>query len=410
MTTQTVSTNGQPKKPEFRVVSDYVETGIIATYIIQKMGQPTLKEIQKVALEKLNCKLDGRVLQRALRGNARSGRSIVSILQQRLPEDQGGVIVDVFSMRDPQRWRTAPEYAQFVDFLPNLTSTPQLQDIKNAFDKSETAPVGKSAKGQRGNQIDDYKHYSVLIYTLDPLLGSQIHCPYTDLARGETPKHVDKNDKPEMEGIFVVDKLTGERVIPNDCLTGWFNTNASRFGGLSPSKADYLAFKPLRIPASVKPIQLMLPVVNSQNGKPSAPKSYEAIPPGQILRIEFTAPTKGVFTTPQYEKLFHLIGDRPRRGLSPARGKRYGRFTVLDFREQGDLKTSGIDFVLQNLPEELLQKHGKKKDVLPTKVTDEHVKYIVEATERLRNVEIKTGDKEASEEVSSENEEDSDDE
>lgn len=391
------TTNGTTK-PKTVEITDATMMGIIAIYVIQKHGRPTLKEIQATALEKLNCKLNARTLGRVLIGASRAGRNTIAINQSRLPEEQGGALVDVYSMKDPQRWRSPPEMAHITDLLPRLLSTPECQEIKGWFDKSEVDGKSANERKARGNDVDDYRNYSVLIYTLDPLLGSQIHCPYTDIARGQEPKaKVDKEAKPEMEGIFTVDQLNGDRIITSDVLSGWFVTNAGRYGGLADTRCGYLAFKPLRIPAKVKPIQLTLPVNNSKQGA-AAPKSYEAIPPGQFLKIEFAAPSKGIFTTEQYEKLLHIAGDRPRRGLSPARGKRYGRYLVLGFTDHGAMKTGGIDFIFDNLSPELLKRMGRKVDALPTEITDEHLEYMSSAAKRLEKVEIRLGMKSSSDE------------
>ncbi len=387
--TTTVAENGQRKSTK---IDDYVQTGLIAVYIVQKSGQPTLKEIQNTAVTKLGCQLDGRTLSRALKGASRGGRNLISILQHRLPEDQGGSVVDVYSMKDPQRWKAAPEYANFMDLLPRLMNDPEAQRIKDYFDKGETKTKAgdDTTKARRGNDVDDYRSYTVFIRTTDPLLGSQIHCPFTDKARGIETKKSD--DKPDMEGIFVVDELTGDRVLTPDCLQGWFITNAGRYGGMPDARGQYIAFDYVHIPKEVKPVQLVLPVNNSRQGA-AAPKSYEAIPAGQILRIDFVAPVKGLYTPAQLEKLFHLAGNKPRRGISPARGKRYGHFQVIGFIDHGPLKTDSMSFILDQLPPNLRMKaevkFGKKPLRTPTEVTEEHYQYMVEAMERLSKVEIK---------------------
>lgn len=386
--TQTHVNNGQQTPT---TINDITEMTIIAVYLVQKLGQPTLKELQAKALEKLNCKMDGRTLERALKGAAK--RNIIAKEGKRMPSEQGGAVVDVFSMKNLS-WRAPPEYAHITDLLPKLTSTPEAQVIKDRLDKGETEARGSEETKSRGNDIDDYRHFEVLIFTTDELLGSQIHCPYTDQARGITSSikrdKDDKDDKPEMESIFVMDPVTKHRLITSDVLQGWFITNAGRYGGMQEARGQYVAFKPVHIKA--QPIQLVLPVNNSKQGA-AAPKSYEAIPPGQILLIEFTAPTKGLFSSEQFEKLFHVAGDRPRRGLSPARGKRYGHFRVIGFRDGGALKTGGIDFILNDLPDEVLRKFGKKKLEIPEQISDEHYKYMMDATDRLRDVVIKAGAK-----------------
>lgn len=393
-TTTEKKKNGAP--PTIVDVDDVTKIAIIAVYLVQKLGQPTMKEIQAKALEQLSCRIDGRNLRRALTGASRAGRNLISVLQGRAPGSEGGAVRDVYSMKDPQRWKSPPEMAHINELLPKLLATPELEEVKGWFDDQERTKDPKAVKAQRGNDVDAYHNFSVLIYTTDTLLGSQIHCPYTDMARGivtkpKEGKKDDDDDKPTMEGIFVVDELTGDRILPPDVMNGWWTTNAGRYGGMQDARGLYVAFKPVHIPKRIQPIQLMLPVNNSKSGA-SAPKSYEAIPAGQILKIEFTAPTKGLYSPEQYEKLFHIAGNRPRRGFSPARGKRHGHFVVIGFRDLGPLKESGIEYVLDGLPP-ALAKFGKAKprpeDELPTELTQEHHDYLVDAVKRLEKVAIK---------------------
>src|SRR5262249_4916936 len=153
-------------------ISDVMQATIIAVYLVQKMGQPTLKEIQNKAIEALSCRLDGRTLKRALVGASR--RELISVLQTRLPDAQGGAVVDCYSMKNPQRWKAPPEYAHILTLLPRLLSTPELSEIKGWFDKQESDRSDKEAKARRGNDVDDYHNFEVLVYTTDILLGSQI--------------------------------------------------------------------------------------------------------------------------------------------------------------------------------------------------------------------------------------------
>ena len=70
----------------------------------------------------------------------------------------------------------------------------------------------------RGNDVDDFTSFTLWLYTLDPLLGSQMACQFTDMARGidtvsdkKGKEDLNEPDLSEM-GIFVVDPLTGDRL------------------------------------------------------------------------------------------------------------------------------------------------------------------------------------------------------
>lgn len=379
---QTQESNGKtPKKIE---KNDMTEIGLIAVYLVQKLGKPTLNEIHEAGVKKLGCKIHKRRLERALKAASRLG--FIAVLQDRMA-DEAGTVVNVYAVKDLGRWKNAPEYVHVNALLPTLLETPEGAKIKEFFDKGEGTKAG-SSKATRGNVVDDYYAFRVTVKNLDPLLGSQIHCPYTDAARkhiaqptvvaktddkGKVTGTAEKkatSDMPEIEGIFVVDELTGEYILPSDVVQGWFATNAARYAGLPEARAAYVAFSPVRIKPKQPTMQLVLPVNNTRTGA-SAPKSYEAIRAGEEFVISFMAPTKGALSPEQWEKLFVLAGIRPRRGLSPARGKRYGRFLVTKFENLGPVKKSPLDFLVDDVPQSVLDEDGG---------------YLLEALDRLKAV------------------------
>ena len=347
-------------------LDDMMQVTLVAVYLVQRLGQPTLQEILKTASEKLGAKIHHKTLDRALKGA--SHRGIISINQHQQP---GGVTVKVFNMKDVYRWKQPPEYAHIMDLLPVLLQTPEAEKIKGWFDKQEGA--GK-AKKIRGNIVDDYHAFRVSVMTLDPLLGSQIASQYTDDIRKRFRDDMDVPEGVEVDGQFQRDELTGEYVIPPDVLQGWFITNACRYSGLQDARGLYIAFAPARFRPHKPVTQYVLPV-NSARGV-SAPKPYEAIPSGQPIEINFIAPTKGVLTGPQYEKLFSIAGLRPRRGLSPARGRKFGRFIVTKFEDLGAVKETGIEYLVPDVPAEILN--------------GEHGKYLRDAMKRLHGVSLST--------------------
>ncbi len=360
--------------------TDYVEVGLIAVYLVQKLGRPTMPEIKAVAEDKLSVSMDGRKLTRALKGASKRG--FIAVLQDRT-EDSGGQVEKTYSMKDLS-WKNPPEYAHINDLYPKMLQTDEGKAIKSYFDGTEQSSETKRTKG---NVIDDYHALRFQCVLLTPILGSQIHCPATDYAReqgnvalptvsakpGKGSKvEVDpkKDDVPIVEGIFVVDELTGDYLIPPDVLQGWLATNAARYAGLPDARAGYVAFAPIRF-KPVKPVmQLVLPVNNARSG-PAAPKSYECISAGEKFEINMMVPTKGAMSVEQWEKLIILAGAHPRRGISPARGKRYGAFLVTGFEDLGPIKKGGIDFLTHMIPDSILEEHGE---------------YLKEALARLKDV------------------------
>lgn len=347
------------KGTDYTKITDPVQVRVIALYLVQKLHEPTLAELSATAKEKLNANIHAATLGRVLSGLSKAGFIAINMKQM-----DGGTSERVFSMKDMARWRQPPEYAHILDLLPSLLASDAASNMKQWFDQQEgggpAAGDGsvKNGKGKamtvkkpRGNVVDDYHSFTVVVRTRSVLLGSQIPCQASHEVKKMSPMASDKNDKGEdveMQGIFERDALfPGTIVIQPDVLQGWFGSNVGRYGGAADARARYVAFSPVRIKPSRPMLQSVLPV-NSDKGRPSAPKSYETLRAGEVFKIRFLAPTKGLFTPAQYEKLFLIAGMRPRRGLSPARGRRYGQFEVMSFIDHGPIGGE-IDYLLEDL-------------------------------------------------------------
>lgn len=386
-------------------ITDLTEASIIGVYLVQKMGKPTLDEIVTVAAKKLKAQIDPMLMERALAGCARAGRDFISVLSGQ--GGKGGQTRKEYCVKDLGRWKAPPEYAMIGDLLPQLLKEPANDAMKTWFDEYEQnskkpesgdeggeAKGGKgkkaaAAKGPRGNIVDSYHAFTAKVITLDTLLGSQIPGQYSDYIR---EKHPSAADELSVQGVFERDDMTGEYVIPSDVMRGWFMVNALRLAGLQDARANYVAFSPIRFkPKSAKevkavqvrmnagktvlqdgagniydkslqlkpgekPYQHTMPV-NTKMGA-SAPKTYEAIPAGQILEIRFSAPTKGLMSPEQLHRLFLEAGVRPRRGLSPARGCRFGKFMLLEWTDHGPLKEIAVDYIKNDIPAEVMAVYG----------------------------------------------------
>jgi hypothetical protein len=377
MQTSTQPNKGNGKKQPLVSKKDLVEVTIIATYLVQMLGKPTLDEVKDAARDKLFAKIHHATLKRAL--EAAQKRTFVAINQA---EGEDGQIRKVFSMKNLQ-WKQPPEYAHIGNLLPKLLSTDAAQEIKDALDAEHNKGGGKSTKR---NVIGDYYAYRVKAVLTDGVIGSQIHCPQTREARQQlgikepetvvtgpnAPEKKKDDSTPAMEGIFVVDELTGDYIIPPDVMQGWVSTNITRLTELGEARAGYVAFAPVRIRPKRAPVQIVLPVNNKRQGA-AAPKAYEYIRAGEQIEINFMAPVRGMLSPEQWEKAFILAGLQPLRGISPARGRRYGRFMVTSFECLGKVSDSGLDFLAQSVPGKLMEEHGA---------------YLKDALSRLKGVNL----------------------
>jgi hypothetical protein len=351
-------------KPKPVEITDMMEVATIGVYMTQKLRKPTIKELNAAIREKLCAKIHMARLRRAQEGSAKAG--FIAIEPRQV---EGGLTETVYSMK-LLSWSNPPEYAHILDLMPILMQTEQAEAIKNWFDKQEGAGAKKK---KRGNVIGEYHSFRVKCILLDPILGSIMKSQYTDKVRKDFPSPVDEM---ELDSIFHRDELTGAYVITTDVLQGWFRTNAARYADLPKSMADYVGFKPVQIFPKNPVTQMVLPV-QSERGS-SHPKKHECIAAGEEFEINFVAPTKGALSPAGYEWVIVTSGLRPRRGISPARGKRFGRFLVTSFEDLGPINGNGtgqhdISYLLGDVPEVVMEQHGA---------------YLREAVERLRLADI----------------------
>lgn len=328
-------------------LKDLTEIRLVGVYLVQKLTFPTATELRDAARDRLGATIHPSTLERAMKGAASAG--FVAVHQK---QTESGHTETAYRMKNLS-WKNPPEFAHIGDLLPVLLKTDEAQTIKDWFDKQE----GEGAKKKRrGNDIADYRMLRWTVISTDPYLGSQIPCEHTDNVRKEFPTNIERN-KVEVEGIFQRDPLTGEFLIPQDVLQGWFASNALRYLNLPEGRAGYIAFSPIRITPKGDVEQLVLPVMSKQG--PATPKKYECLPPGQVFEINMTAPTKGALTVEQYEFIVLKAGLRPKRGLSPARGRRYGRFLVIKFEDLGAVEP-GCDLspLEADIPRTLMDEHG----------------------------------------------------
>lgn len=361
-------------------VTDQLEVMILVTFLVQKHGAILANELP-AELNKLGASIHAAKLRSAVQGLKK--RQIIAINQQ---AGTDGHVVDRYEIRLAQSLPTSLEVAHIKDLLPELLRSKGAEDLKKVL---ESEDAKGEAKG-RENTIRQYRFANVIIQFLDPIYGSQIPNPESDRIRKKFGiKNFTDNDK-----IFERTE-DGCIVMRPDALRGWFATNVTRLADRGDTAASYFSITPAIFNFEQKVGQTVLPVVNSQRGGRagvSPPVSYETIAAGAFVSFRIGWPIIGTFSSDQLEKMLHIAGANPRRGMSPARGGRTGRFRVVSFEQLGDVSslplTPSLDLVssdlLEKMPTEMRQAFAKPRN--PTDLTLEHLKYVFEATKRLANV------------------------
>lgn len=347
-----------------KIISDPMEAQIITVYLVQKLGEATIADLVKTAKERLGVSFgkNNTYLIQALKGMTKKG--VLSANQRMDGEHE---TVHVWVMRSTG-WKTPPEFAIFTDLLPELLRTAPLELLKEGFDKKEQQG---DPKAMRGNLIGEYRHYCASFLTDSLLLASQIPCKGWMQER-ENRGVALKDEDLTGSAIFERDFLTGEIIITPDVIRGWIKNNGIHAANMPGARARYLAIDPIRFPANTPVIEIVLPV-QSDNG-PAAPKKYEALLPGLEFDITLSAPVKGFMTPAQLERMLYHIARRPVRGLSPARGTRYGRLIMVGFKQIGLTKSGDMSHLLTGISDAMKKKYP----------------YIEEANARLSKVSLGT--------------------
>lgn len=339
------------------------QTRVVAIYFVRTLGQPTLGEIISASMEKLKFPMTEILAERAL--TAAQKMDFVAINQKADDKEQGRT-VKVYSLRNIA-WKSPPQVKDIKQLVAAVLQDPDLQKIQDWFSAKDAEPDGEGKENVKGNLICDYHAFEVKLITLTPIVGAQIKCEYSNAISK-------KFDDPDIkvDGIFQRNELTGQYLLPSDLIQNWWINNAGRYLNMAESKAQYIGAADCLFTPHTNPVQYVLPVNNSRSGA-SAPKAYECIPAGQELTFRFVMPTKGFLPAEMIELGTALAIIRPRRGFSPARGRRFGKGVPLDWKDLGPLEGLGLSHLVKDVPEEVLKKHGV---------------YLLSAEKRLRNAKL----------------------
>lgn len=378
-------TNGARKEVIAQALSDlkdHTEIAILLTFVLQKHGAIQASDLPGV-LRALGARIHGATLRSALQGLKK--RQIIAVNQA--PHENGHV-EERYEIR-LAAFPTSLEVAHVTDLLPQLLRTEGAEKIKKLLEGEDKH--GESKK--RENTIREYRFASVTIQLMDPIYGSQILNPSFEAIR----KRLGLKAFTDSDKVF--ERLTNGRIIIRaDAFRGWFATNVTRLAGLGEAAASYLAMSPVQFHLGARVEQTVLPVVNSQRGGRagvSPPVSYETLPAGSFAVFTLGWPIIGTFSSEQIEKLLHICGAIPRRGLSPARGGRTGRFRVVGFDMLGQLDDLPLTTSTELIPWSLLEKLTKeerdrllRQDIVPQELSMEHLRYLLDAETRLKNVKL----------------------
>lgn len=319
------------------------EIGVILGFIVQHLHKPTFEEILAAIKapppKGVYATIHKTTVQRVLEGLKKAKFVTDSPC---MGEDGYGQMA--WSVRTV--WRNPPEMMQADSLLKVLHTNDSAEQIMAWFNSQEDTGTKKAKKEGPG----ELHNFLVELISTDMWIGSMPKAGQLfGMIHGQYPSLLDKNSV-DIKSYWDRDEATGLYRISPDVQQGWFGTNVARYfksGGRW--WGELVAFKPILFTPHKPTVQVQLPCTGGpkgQGGSNAGPQFYEGLLPGQHMIMEFTAPTKKFMTPQQLEAFIAISGLRPRWGLSPARGRKYGRFVVVRFEDLGAVDGMKIETAL----------------------------------------------------------------
>lgn len=326
-------------------VDDLVQASVLALFFVQKLGKASAADVEQ-HMNEIEATINEHLLDQALEGLR--GRGLLSYARGAKKDGENIKMYKTTKVK----WAAPPEVAHIKDLLPALVETEEAKHIIKVLNGAEEAGDGMT-KAKRQLGYAEYWEITTRVRLLNPMLGSQPSSPWlrkiikTSAETIKAPKDCDLR--------FWRDEETGEVIIPSDVTAGWFR-NGVRFG---LSKSDvlgkYIIVDDIRL--SPKEIyQVVLPII--ADGKGAGLNTYELIPKGTEFDIKWRVPARGIADPMSFLKWFAAYAPRPERGLSPARGKRFGKMELIDYTVHG--KSSLAEISLGAIENSLESDDAKK--------------------------------------------------
>lgn len=350
-----------------------IELAIVATYVVQKLGQPTLGDVQRqldklgVDLTPLIAEADDEFVLKQVLGSMKK-RDIIA--QNKKQVGERGHSRTFYSMKKI-KFATMPEAAHVKDLLPKLIATDEAKEVKRMLDGFETEIDEPDAKDKKSKtkraKYTDAHVYSVVFELKERLYAGRMLSPSlkdlidkskyqadTSVVLNEdgTNKKPKKGDEINIDRYF--DRADNGDIIFHSCMVrGWFSATLPRLTphGESVGK-EHCGFDAVIVKPDVHGIKLTeLPVQPSgfsQGG--SVPQTCETIMPGERLLLRFWAPTRGFMPPKDIEWFVGFLGKHARRHLSAGRGTETGQMEMVAFVDNGHVwddirhKKTDVDF------------------------------------------------------------------
>lgn len=309
-------------------LKNLVEVSVLCLFFIQKLGKASLQDVDE-KLKGIEGVVNEHLLEQALESLRARG-----LLSYARGKDAAGNSIQMYKTTKV-KWAQPPEVAHISDLLPALVSTEEAKDIIDLLNVSEESGKDGTKKAKTKLGYTDYYDMRVDFITKNPMLGSQPSSPYLENLVKLSTYPYPKIEKGQSILRFWRDEETGAIVIPSDVVGGWLRTGIREGFGLSEAAAAYVSVDDIHIiPKRID--QVPLPIIDAQTRKGLGIGTYELLPKGTEFSIHFRVPQKGVGEPMKFLAWLVQYAPKPTRGLSPARGKRFGKLEVIGYQLFGE--------------------------------------------------------------------------
>lgn len=278
-------------------ILDRVKLGIVALYVIQAEGRPSIDEI-KETVSKMGVKVTKKQISDVVEASRKRG--LISVNYDRDEKDN---TITRYSMKD-QRWTNPPELAHSKAILPKILSTPEAETFRKQLD--DTHEDGE-VKSKRGPNIRDYVTATVKFTNVVKILGGH----------------------PDGERMLKLRRNNGCVWLP---LNAWFKgaiRDRLRMVNETGSKAMYVDIADLFVPEKDLPLtQISLPSPPPRPGAAGTGfTNHEAIKEGWEFETRIKFPTTGFCPK---DRFFNEVLEGMRIG---AKHKDFGLLHILKVEE-----------------------------------------------------------------------------
>lgn len=332
------------------VLDNVVEVSVLALFFVQNIGKATVQDVD-TNIRKIHGEVNEHLLHQSMEGLRARG-----LLSYSSGKSREGNVQQMYKTTKV-KWAHPPEIAHIANFLPALVATEEARSIVRILNDAESSGKGSVQKAKTRLGYTDYYEVTISFKTKNPIIGSQVSSPYLEAALKKSPFPYPPTEKGQTILRFWRDEETGAAIISSDTVNGWLRTGLRYGFGLSDAVANYCGVSEVHLFPSV--IGLMsLPVIDQQTRRGLGINSYEVINKGIEFDIKFRLPQKGLSDPMKFVSWMVAYAPNPLRGLSPARGKRFGKMEVIDYKIAKD--SSVAESALAAIESELSDPRAKK--------------------------------------------------